>query len=107
MTDYEAREKAATEYQDLCEANEGEFLKFENVKDKRCNRPDLHAFIVINDLSPSGKGRDIVGWSRHDVIALDVDIAVMVDNATEAQLIDLYRCGVRWDSEYDSLAMFT
>jgi hypothetical protein len=82
-----------------------DYLKFEDVKSKMSQRPDLHAFMWLDRRFPGGKG-DIVSASEHDEIYLDVtseQIAQLTDN----EVRDLVRCGVGYDSGIDSLCMFT
>jgi len=86
---------------DLFEKHDNEYLKFEHVKNKRSNRPDLHAFLLIDELFP--KNRDMVCSAAHDEIWLDIDDDE-IKKLTEEQIIELIRCGVRHDD--DSLVMF-
>jgi hypothetical protein len=81
-----------------------EFLKFDRVQNKASNRADLHAFILLDKLVP-GK-RDIVCSAEHDEIWLDVSPEDLSKVATEEQIIELIRCGVRYDKGTDSLALF-
>ncbi len=81
-----------------------EYLKFERIKVKLSKRPDLHAFLLLDQLVPGEN--DIVGGASHDEIWLGVELEDLAKVITPEQVIDLIRCGVRWDSETDSLAMF-
>jgi len=81
-----------------------EFLKFERVEIKISKSPDLHAFILLSELVSLDD--DIVGAAEHDQIWLNVDCEKLAAVVTEAQLIELSRCGIRYDSESDSLCMF-
>lgn len=81
-----------------------EFCKFENVQNKLSNRPDLHAFILLDKLVPGNS--DIVSASEHDEFYLDIDIQKLEQVITEEQIVDLVRCGVRYDTGYDCLSMF-
>lgn len=83
--------------------HEDEFLKFERVRNKLSKRPDIHAFMLLDSLVP-GK-MDIVCAAEHDEIFLDVDVKKLVKAATTDQLIDLHRCGVRFDED-GGLCMF-
>lgn len=83
-----------------------EFLEFKRVKNKRSKRADLHAFLLLDELCPSIKGLDIVRGAEHDEIWLEVDPKKLAKVATEQQIIELIRCGVRYDEDTDSLAMF-
>lgn len=82
-----------------------EFLKFERITAPLSRRPDLHAFLLLDQLVPSDS--DIVAGATHDEIWLDVDVEALAAVITPEQVTDLIRCGVRWASSADSLAMFT
>lgn len=83
---------------------EDDFLKFEQVASKLSARPDLHAFLLLEQLAPGTRG--IIGAAEHDIIYLDVDLDVLCAHATEAQIADLRRCGVILDTTTESLAMY-
>jgi hypothetical protein len=82
-----------------------EFLKFDRIELKLSQRPDLHAFILLDMLLPN-PGSDMVSAAEHDVIYLDVDSEKLNEVATDDQLRDLSRCGVHYDGDGDGLAMF-
>jgi len=78
-----------------------EFLKFERIENPRSRRPDLHAFLLLDELFP--QDRDMVCNASHDEIYLDVtddEVATLTDE----QILELVRCGVRYDG--DGLCMF-
>jgi hypothetical protein len=81
-----------------------DYLKFERVENKRSKRPDLHVFLLIDELFPN-PGRDVVCAAEHDVFYLDITGA-QIEDLTDEQILELTRCGVHYDSETDSLAMF-
>jgi hypothetical protein len=89
--------------QELFEKHSDEYLKFERVERKLTRRPDLHAFMVLDNLFP--RDSDLVSAAERDEIFLDVE-AEEIETLTEAMVIELIRCGVRYDSEFDCLAMF-
>lgn len=80
-----------------------EFLKFDRVENKRSSRPDIHAFILLNEMFPGT--RDMISAAEHDAIYLDIDVEKFKEKATDEQIIELTRCGVIYDSETDSLQM--
>lgn len=84
--------------------SDAEFLEFARVKDKLSKRADLHAFILLDKLVP-GK-QDIVSAAEHDEIWLEVSPEELDNVASEEQMIDLIRAGVRYDSDIGSLALF-
>ena len=86
----------------LFEKHSDEYLKFERIVAPLSRRPDLHAFILLDRLVP-GK-TDMISGARHDEIFLDVELDDLAVVATEENIIDLIRCGIRESEE--SLAMF-
>jgi hypothetical protein len=85
-------------------ADNDEYIKFDRVTDKRSQRPDLHAFLLLDALVPGD--RDLIGCAAHDEFFLDVDPDKLAAVITPEQIIELLRCGVSWDAGSDSLAMF-
>jgi len=79
-----------------------EFLKFDKVANKRSQRPDLHAFLMLDELFPGTS--DLVSSASHDEIWLDVDDD-QVETLTDEQILELSWCGVRHDSD-GGLCMF-
>ena|ERR1017187_64630 len=93
------------EIKDLFEENnDEEFLEFKRVRVKLTDRKDLHAFLLLDRLVP-GKD-DIVGGAEHDEIFLCVGLESLAKTATEEDILDLLRCGVRVDEYGEGLAMF-
>lgn len=88
------------------EEHNEEFLKFRRIApDRRLHaRPDIHAFLLLDRLIPGE--RDMVAWAGHDEIALDPRAEDIAGVATEQDVIDLIRCGVRFDRDNESLCMF-
>jgi hypothetical protein len=83
---------------------EDDFLKFELIERPRHHRPDMCAFLMLDELAP-GHG-DMVCSAEHDEIWLDVEVAKLAAVVTEEQIRDLIRCGVRLDGYGESLCMF-
>lgn len=90
--------------QALFDQFEDDYIQFEKVERKLSNRPDLHAFLLLDSLFPGD--RDIVSAAEHDEIYLDIDAEELAKKATPEQIQELVRCGVRYDSDTGSLAMF-
>ena len=82
-----------------------DYCKFELVENKRSKRPDLHAFILLDEIFTSN-GCDIVAAASHDVIYLEFDGDELVE-LKDSEILELTRCGVMYDSENDCLSMFT
>lgn len=83
---------------------EDEYLEFNRVANKTSKRADIHAFNLLDRLIP--REFKIVSGAEHDQIWLEVSPDELSKVATEDQIVELIRCGVRYDSETDSLAMF-
>jgi hypothetical protein len=85
--------------------HEDEFLKFNKVKNKRSKRPDLHAFLLLEELCPAKA--DTVAYACHEKIYLEICPNKLAKKITEEQVVELLRCGVLYDDESESLFMFT
>ena len=81
-----------------------EYNRFERVENKRHDRQDLCAFLLLHELVP-GK-TDMIATAGHDEIWLRVSPDALAAVATEEDVVTLIRCGVRLDRSTDSLAMF-
>lgn len=92
---------------DVFEKYSDEYLEFSLIDvDKRLSvRLDMHAFLLLDKiLPPTEKTRGMVSFASHDNIALDVDCESLSKLATEENIRDLCRCGVRYEDGY--LQMF-
>jgi len=87
------------------ERHTDEYCSFEKVETKRSGRADLHAFMLLDTLVPGTQ--DMIAGSEHDEFYLDVSLEELAAVATPEQLLELIRCGIRYDSEYNCLAMFS
>ena len=85
--------------------SDNEYLEFERVTEKLSNRPDIHAFILLDKLCPSD--HKMISASEHDEFFLSPDCDELAKIITEEQFIELIRCGVRYDEYSDSLCMFS
>jgi len=81
-----------------------DYIKFERVENKRSSRPDLHAFLLLNELVPGTN--DMVSAAEHDEIFLSVEPEELNKVATDEQILELVRCGIRYNSSHDCLCMF-
>lgn len=84
------------------ESCDDEFLHFERIENPRSKRPDLHAFLLLDELCPGD--RDMVVAAEHDEIYLVVELDELAAIATLDQIKELVRCGVRCGE--DGLCMF-
>ncbi len=89
---------------ELFKKHDDEYIRFERVENKLSTRPDLHAFITLDKIFPSE--HDMVSCAEHDEIWISVTPEQLAEKATEELIIELSRCGIRYDSSADSLAMF-
>ena len=94
----------AERWKRLEDVRDEEFLRFDRVENKRSSRPDIHAFILLNELCPGE--RDIINGAEHDVYFLDIGVDELTEKATDDQLIELHRCGITYLTEYDCLGSF-
>jgi len=92
--------------QEMFAKHADEYLHFERVTSPPHWRPDLCAFILLDQLVAGGAGRKMIAAADLDEILLDVDCDALAAVATDEDIRLLVRCGVRYDSETDSLAMF-
>lgn len=90
---------------DLFEKHGEEFLKFDLAGRTGVTRPDLAAFILLDQLCPASG--DIVSGANHDEIYLNIEVEELAKVITEDQVIELIRCGVRYDDQDGVLCMFT
>jgi len=74
---------------------EEEFLKFALIKNKLHRRGDIHAFLLLDKLSPGNK--DIVKSAELSAMYLNIDTTALAKVITEGQVIELIRCGVSFD----------
>lgn len=84
-----------------------DFLKFEEIaeSERPFSSPDLCAWALLDKRFPSARGLDMVSAAEHDEIWLrieDHEIAQLTDD----EILYLTRCGVRYEDDTESLAMF-
>lgn len=96
---------------DLFEKHDDEFLKFGRITSPKHPAPDLCAFLMLHEIAPTlnagnGKVADMVAYAGHDEITLCTNPATVAEKATEQQLIDLIRCGLRYSEDIDCFQMF-
>lgn len=90
----------------LFEAHADKYLEFHPyVSQPRSQRPDLHAFLLIDELCP-GK-TNLISASEHDEFYLAITLDELCEKINETQLIELIACGVRYDRGYDCFCMFS
>jgi hypothetical protein len=77
--------------------------KFEDVENKFSLRNDLHAFILLDKVIP--KEGKLISAAEHDEYYLDYEDEDL-EMLTDANILDLVRCSVRYSDEFDCLAVF-
>lgn len=80
-----------------------EFCRFHAVENKKSGRPDVHGFLLLDSLCP-GKS-DLVVGAKHGEIFLAVRPEELMASASFSRLVELRRCGLRYDEDTDSLTM--
>lgn len=83
--------------QNLFDKHESESHKFDRVHNKRSNRADLHAFMLLDSIIPGTV--DIISCAEHDQFWLAVQPEDLAAVVTEDQIVELIRCGAHYDSE--------
>ena len=82
-----------------------DFGEFQAIATPLSTRPDVNAFMLLDRLIP-GRFNDLLTAADHDEIYLDVDPDAFAAVATEENIIDLIRCGIRYDDEEGEFRMF-
>ena len=90
--------------------SETEQGRFENIPKKRklSNRKDLTAFLILDKYLTklNHQHNNIISATGHDEFYLDVEIEELAEIITEEDILDLVRCGIRYDRSYDCLCKF-
>ena len=92
-----------------------EYLQFSRVGNKRSSRPDVHAFILLDELVPAPARPaldelvpiicNMVLASKDDELYLSVEVEQL--NGVDPEAIkELLRCGVWYNEEADFLVCF-
>jgi hypothetical protein len=85
-----------------CENLQG--CKFELVENKLSQRADLHAFILMDRILPTNL--NIISSARHKEIWFNINVDDFAAVVTEDEVLELVRCGISYDGQYDCLYMF-
>jgi hypothetical protein len=88
------------------EATDDEFLKFDRIENPPHPCPDICGFLRLHELVPCKMGRDMISAAEHDEYFLDVDCEELAKVATQEDILFLHRCGIRYSTEFDCLAVF-
>ena len=90
------------EIKDKFEAVNNDYLKFERIKNKKATRPDVHAFILLEELFPSENNIDLIECAEHDIYYFSVE-GEQLNKLTDEHILELVRCGISYDEEFDCL----
>ncbi len=98
------------ELENFFEIHNDQFLKTDNIKKRMSPRPDLCAFLILDELQFRSElidsYSDIVNQAEHGIIYLGVDPENILSVITEADILDLIRCGVCFNSDESCFTMF-
>ena len=100
--------------EEVFESYAEDYLKFDAVENKMSNRPDLHAFMLLDKLVPGEKAmvfdkmyyHTLLSTSENDEIFLNVNIEKLSNITTKEQIQELVRCGVCYDSSCQCLRLY-
>lgn len=81
-----------------------EYSDFDLIEEKFSNRPDLHAFILLDKLLPDTVDI-VVSSGEDDIVFLNVNAEGLFRVATKENIRDLVRCGVCYDKFSTALYM--
>ena len=81
-----------------------DYLKFGRVVAKKSRRPDLHAMLLLDELFPASD-KKMVCSAEHDEICFEPS-GEKLNELTDAQILELTRCGVQYNEDYEYLSMF-
>lgn len=82
-----------------------EFLRFEKIPESERLHPNRELCGLLKVAALMKTPKDFSICATHDEIYL-VSADELRDDMTEEDVLYLHRCGVRWDSSHDCLAMF-
>ena len=89
------------EIKEVFESFNDDYICNSGIVNRKSNRPDLCAFLILDELFPSNS--DVVCGADHDVIYLGLS-EEQICSLSDEIIHDLIRCGVSIDS--DGLYMF-
>ena len=93
------------EFIEIWNLHDDEYHNFGKIENKICESSDLSAFMLLHKFMIN-KDADIITASEHDEIFLSTLDDLDLEKIIEDDIVYLIRCGVRYDEDYDCLAMF-
>ena len=85
------------------EAVNDDFLKFDRVEIKISQRRDVHVFMVLDGLFYGDE--PLINWGGHDEIGFSITDE-QVESLSNAQVLELVRCGVTYNCDSGGLGMW-
>ena len=84
-----------------------DYGKFSRIENKRSDRSDLHAFLLLAEQFPQAptKGTLIINGASGDQVWLDIS-KDQIETLTDDQILELVRCGVMHSPSYETLSLF-
>lgn len=89
---------------DMFEKYNDDYTRFEKVLNKLSQRPDLHAFLLLDAMLPGQQ--DMICAAKHGEIYLNIDSRDFEKIATQEQIHELVCCGVSYSYNDDAFWMF-
>lgn len=91
---------------ELFDKHEDVYLQFSRVTNPRSGRPDLNAFLLLEELLP-GRKADMIACSEHDQCFIEVRVDELAEVINEAQVVELIRSSICLDRNLESLYLNT
>lgn len=79
-----------------------EYLQFDRIENKRSKKPDVHAFMLLDELV-DGNQRLLSEHGDYELY-LSPNVEELNKVITDDQILELVRCGIRY-CEYDCLSI--
>lgn len=80
------------------------------VENKRSNRADLHAILLLDSLDPGpnrhGYFVNVLAAAEHDEVYFCFDEDKVAEAITPEQVVELRRCGIRYSNDGMGFCMF-
>jgi len=102
------------EVSELFELHDEQYRNFQAIENKLSNRTDLHALMYLDKLFPeypiqTSHGDEFYHWIIASATLDEIQIALtpeQVESLTSEQVLELVRCGVRYDAEDSRLELY-
>ena len=91
----------------LWEKYNDEYLMFSKIKNPLHHRRDICALLMLDKIKGGTSSGSIIDASEHDEYYIDIDCEKFAAVVSEQQIIDLIRCGVRYDTGLGCFCIFT